>query len=681
MRDIAESGHTAASIFEGLNPEQIRAVQHGTGPAVVAAVAGCGKTRVIVLRMKLLIEGGAEEERVLAVTFSVKAAKEMNDRLVSLGVARARVGTFHSLSWQIVRAERPDLARWQLDDRDRYRNIVKEALGFRHLDWKQADLTVVLSYIGRCKASAALPGTDEAMQLAQRLHRALPCTQRDPSLLATAYFTAEEIRRDRQLLTFDDQLLEAWTLLTTDEACRARWAARWDYVLQDEAQDENAVQRQIASALARDHRNYMIVGDPSQSIFGFRGSDPSGMLRFPAEWGGEMIGMVRNYRSGRRIIEVANRAIDAMPADSHLGTKIVAERELDGQVTTTRYADFDQEGAGVVERILEACADGRRWGDCAVLYRTNAQSRGVEEALLSARVPYVVAGGTNFYDRKEVKDLLAYLRIAEGRADFDDVRRAINTPFRFLGKAFLEGLESASRAHSGTVPWTTIVRSYIDSGRAGLQQRQRTSALSWCALIDDIAALLKRAADKQSATADDVLEARPARVLEGVVVDVDYTAWLTRDEGTESPENNRVSNVRELIRAAERFPTAAELLDYVDETLDKAAAAKRDGGSADCVTLMSIHRSKGLEWPVVHLIGVNGKVLPHARAEDLAEERRLFYVGVTRARDELHISCVSRAAVGARVVQLEPSRFLAECDLHADDFGSVRDVEAADEQI
>ena len=320
----------------------------------------------------------------------------------------------------------------------------------------------------------------------------------------------------------------------------------------------------------------------------------------------------------------------------------------------------------MTEAILESYEDGRQWADHVVLFRTNAQSRGVEESLLGARVPYVVIGGTNFYDRREVKDLLAYLRCGEGRGSFDDVRRSINTPFRYLGKAFVEGLETMLQSQELVGCEATLdgVRTYI-MGPARLQQRQRTSALKWCDIVADINQAITEgdAEEELSAQTPARLGAMPARILETLVTDLRYAEWLTRDEGTESPENNRVANVRELIRAAARFPTVTELLDYVDDTLERAARAKREASRSDVVTLCSIHRSKGLEWPVVYVLGCNDKILPHAMAEDPDEERRLFYVACTRARDVLQISCVAKAAVSNRVMDLTPSRFLAEVGL------------------
>lgn len=654
----------------GLNQQQLEVVQHDAGPLLVAAVAGCGKTRAIVHRIVELVHRGVDEARILAVTFSNKAAKEMVDRAVSLGVHGARVSTFHSLGYQILREEwGPDqFEQWQVDDTNRYRAVVKEILDYRVMNWKSADLTLVLRYISLCKANAALPGSDRALEIARKLP---PTPGRDVHLLGQAYFHAEEQRVARRLLTFDDMLIAAWGLLSHDDAVRERWASRYDYVIQDEAQDENVVQRELASLLARDHRNYMIVGDPAQAIYGFRGSDPTGLLRFADEWRASTVRMDANYRSAPQIIDVANKVLRQMPPETHLGVEIAAMRQTEGVVTATRYASFDEEGEGVVRSILELQQDGRRWRDFAVLYRTHAQSRGVEEALLEARVPYVVRGGTNFYDRTEVKALLGYLRIAQGRGTFPVVKKSINTPFRFLGAAFLDGIERAARTASEDATWTDIVRASLD--RSGLQARQRTSATQWCTLIETMSKVIARGS-AEDATDTERHDARPAVILERLIIEIQYVQWLTRSEGAESPENNRVSNVRELIRAAERFPTVDELLTYIEDTLQKAIEVQQRGEAADVVVLTSLHRSKGLEWPIVYMIGANDGILPHARAEISAEEMRLFYVGVTRARDQLHFTCVCRAPIGARLVALPPSKFLLGAGVEVRDHGSVRDI-------
>lgn len=631
-----------------LNPEQRDVVEHVRGPILVGAVAGAGKTTALVARIANLVEThDVDPRRILAVTFSAKAAGEMNERLRGMiGETDARVGTFHSLANQIVREEK--LAPgYRLDERDRYRTIIKDVLGFRGMRWDSADLTTVSAYIGRAKASCALPGTPAALEVARKFYAVNPCAQRSPELLADAYARAEVARRDSMLITFDDMLLDAWHAMNSDESTRARWASRWDFVMQDECQDENLVQREIASMLARDHRNYMVVGDPAQAIYGFRGSDPSGLLAFAGAWSAKVVHMHRNYRCGDAIAAAANGVLGAMAPAAKLDMSITAERGVAGDVLATRFVDMDAEATGVVAEILARGTDGAKWSSMAALYRTNAQSRALEEALLSNRIPYVVIGGTNFYDRKEIKDLLGYLRIASGRGEFDDVRRCINAPFRFLGKAFVEKVDSM---HVDAQTWPETVRR--TSATAGLQSRQRTSALEWCALVDT---LTKRIA----AGGDD---AKPAALIEEVLAETDFVRWITRDEGTESPENSRVSNIRELVRASERFVTVDDLLDYVDEQIEASKRAKV-GQDSNRVTLMSIHRSKGLEWPTVFVIGANEKILPHARCEDVEEERRLAYVAFTRARDTLRVSCVANAAIGPKVVALAPSRFVVEAGL------------------
>lgn len=291
----------------------------------------------------------------------------------------------------------------------------------------------------------------------------------------------------------------------------------------------------------------------------------------------------------------------------------------------------------------------------ACIYRTNAQSRAPEEALIGERIPYRIIGGVNFYERREVRDLLAYLRLAEGRGELDDVNRCINTPFRFLGKQFVEKVRDAAksarakaRKTGGRVSYPGVVRAACDN--AGIQARQRYSAEDWADMVESCYGKI-HSEDPET----------PARILEDIVRATRYTEWLTRDEGEETTENSRVSNVRELIRAATRFPTVGELLDYIDKTIKASKDQKRKEGKApNKVTLTTLHRSKGMEWPVVYVIGANDGILPHARCEDEEEERRLFYVGVTRAMNVLRVSCVGQAAIGNRVVALAPSQFIFE---------------------
>lgn len=662
------SAKSADDFLRGMNPEQQEVVLHDKGPLLAVAVAGAGKTSAIVNRMGYLVGvRGVDPSRILAVTFSRKGADEMNERLVKLiGETDARVGTFHSIGLEIVKKE-IGLDGWNIDDRDRYRICVKDAVSYKEMDWKKADATLIVSFIGLCKANLARPDHDFTMDLAQKFYREDPGAATVPRLLVQAYDIAERLRRDRRLLTFDDMLFDSVELLKTDEDARERWASRWDYVIQDEAQDQNLAQLEMGELLAKDHRNYCLVGDPAQTIFTWRGAQPDKLLGFEQAWGAKVVRMGRNYRCGDVIIDAANRALDAMDPSQRLPIAMIPERGVRGDLQAKIFEDLDAEGAYVAQTVQERVQDGAKHGDFAVLYRTNAQSRAVEEAMLSARIPYRIIGGTNFYERREVRALLSYLRLADGRGSIEDIEKCINAPFRFLGRAFVERVTSAAErrilkdeaGEKVSVNWGDLVRDV--ASEAGVQYRQRESAYGWAELIDRCAKKI-RLADEPSQLPELRDAGKPARLLEDIVMMTRYTAWLEQDEGEESTENSRVSNVRELIRAAGRFPTVKDLLDYIEEVGKKASRAKKDT-NPNKVILTTLHRSKGLEWPVVFLVGVSEGILPHGRAEDPEEERRLFYVGVTRARDALMISSAINVSMGARVITTTPSSFLAEAGI------------------
>lgn len=660
----------AKKLLAGLNPEQAAAVTFGKGPILVAAVAGAGKTRALVHRVAYLVaEKGADPKRILAVTFSKAGADEMNERLGKmLPRSGARIGTFHSVALEILNNEIEGIRDWEKCGDERYKYCVKDAAGYRELDWKGCDLNMTLSFIGFCKANMARPFSEEAMTIArERYYYQYGPKKADPSKLNQTYERAEEIRRDRQLLTFDDMMLDAAELLQTDEGARVRWARRWDWVLQDEAQDQNKVQLVMGELLAKDHRNYLLVGDPSQAIFGFRGAMPSMLLSFEERWGAEVIQMNRNYRCGQHIIDTANAMLDSMDPETRLDMHMACEKGTQGEVLCRQYGNLDDEAEAMAGEIAELLEGDTEPKDIAILFRTNAQSRAPEEALISRRIPYMVVGGVNFYERKEVKDLLAYLRIADGRGSLDDVRRCINAPFRFLGKKFVEKVTKVATSARRTaksqgkrVHWPTVVREACRLDRT--QNRQRVSANEWADILTG--AMDRIAAQKSAEQGSDTWDAgKPVNILEDIVLATRYTSWLVKDEGEETTENSKVSNVRELIRAARRFPTAAELLDFVDELTEASKSGRRKGQKPNKVILTTLHRSKGLEWENVFMAGCNEYILPHARSEDLDEERRLFYVGVTRAKERLSISCVAEIAVGDMIRMAEPSPFMYEAGL------------------
>jgi DNA helicase-2/ATP-dependent DNA helicase PcrA len=638
------------------NAEQQRVVDHTLGPMRAIAVAGSGKTAAVVGRIIALIRKGVDPSRILAMTFSRRAAREMNERLRrELRGVPCRVGTFHSVALQILKSEIPQYESWTIAEA-KYRLCIKMAVGYGEMEWKEADITVLEAFISRCFCALVTPEDGRLEDMAQALYQKRRKPDSIPRKLIQAYTRAEEIRKSQNLLTFDAMLTEAAIMLRDQKDVRDRWASRWDYVIADEYQDSNPAQITVAEALAVHHRNYCGVGDPGQTIFTWRGAEPAALVHFDRTWpDAKTVVMNRNYRCGRSIIALANKVLDGMDPAQRLPVSMVAERALEGVITATEHEDFDNEAQAIVSRVVSE-QGSRKHREFAVLYRTQAQSRALEEAFLAARVPYVMPGGTNFYERSEVSDLLAYLRLAAGKGDSSDVTRCLNKPFRFLGKAFLHRVElEAEKPIRRT--WTEVVRTVLDE--PGIQSRQRDSALSWCALIDEVARRLAAFNPESlvNATTDD---GTPAGLLELILARTGYADWLRKEEGDETVENSRLSNVRELVRVSTKFRSVREFLGFIDETIAKAKQAAKLDEDVDAVTFITIHGSKGLEWPVVFVIGLNEGILPHARSDDHEEERRLLYVAVTRARDELHLSCVDRAVVGGKVRQLSPSPFLIE---------------------
>ncbi len=637
-----ETAKMVSKFERDMNPEQVAAIRHGAGPCALLAQAGSGKTRALVHRIgRLVEEGGVHPHEVLAVTFSKKAADEMNQRLTILGVHEARVGTWHSLCLEILRDDHTEWEDWAVDEKDAAKSIVKEVVGYKHMNWKTADATLLRRFIGFAKANLAAPGSPEAFELAGGFFQ-----RHEVRLAAEAYETTQHLIEERAILTFDDFLVFTHRHLE-DEENRQRWAGRWSYMLQDEAQDMNAAQRAIARQLAGDHQNYMVVGDVAQAIYGFRGSKPEYLAAFESEWpGAQVIYMNRNYRSGGAIVAAANKVIG--PAAIRLPVDMLAERAEPGLVRVLSSANLDAEADEFASWCGKLIADGESPSTICALFRVNAQSRALEEALLGARIPYVVVGGTSFYERKEVRDLLGYLRVAAGTeaVDTDALRRSINAPFRFLGKAFVQRvMDLVEGGAAEGMNWQAVVGDVAQ--QAGIQARQKASAFEWVKLIDGVK--------------DDIARGRTAaQVINDLITRTAYIPWLEKEEGQESIESNQAANVRELARVAERFPTVAELLGYIDETVFAAKRQRRDGqAGGERVLLMSIHRSKGLEWPRVFVGGLNESVLPHAKG-DAEEERRLAYVAVTRARDELVLSHVTEMATRAGIKRAEPSRYLAD---------------------
>lgn len=632
-------GANLDELLEGMNPEQRQAIEHGDGPLGVFAGAGSGKTRVIVHRVAMLVRRGVPANRILAVTFSKNAADEMKQRGAVLGLADAEWRTWHSLALHILRDDHTVWATWTIDDTDRSKFLMKDVLGYKGLDWKSADLGKVLGYVGFCKSQLWKPNSKEARGHAE----AIADNGREAGLLVEAYQRHTVALEEARLLTFDDFLCFAVDHLNTPGTAE-RWCARFDYVLQDEAQDANPAQLAIAQHFAQ-HHNYCVVGDPAQSIYKFRGSDPAFLLRFAKEWkGATVVNMNRNYRCAKSVIRLANEVI--RPSVSRLPVDLIAESPEEGVVTITRPCTLEDEGAEVAAQIAAAHENGESYKGHAVLYRLNAQSRGIEEALLSRKIPYIVVGGVSFYERKEVKDLLAYLRLAANREVSDSFKRCVNAPFRFLGMQFVSKVQAFLPKRGAACDLETVKRAV---GRAAdmerIQARQQASVRDYLNLITRVSQGIEQGM-------------KPDALLNMVLDVTRYAEWLAKDQGEESLESSHIANCKELVRVAARFATVAELLDFVDATIKESKRQQEESG-ADRVVLMSIHKSKGMEFRSVHFIGAVEQIIPHPRNEDMDEERRLAYVAITRAKRDLFITCPRVIATRRGIVGVEVSSLIA----------------------
>ena len=655
-----------ANFEHGLNAEQLEVVKHDTGACRVISCAGSGKTESLSRRIARMVAGGVNPGRILAVTFSKKGADEMSMRIAKkFGVSGARIGTWHALCLQILREDRTEQSTWRIEGDGpgtSPKMILKDVVGWKGMDWKGVDTAMLTSFIGRCKANLFEPDSAEALALAQKLGFSFQAQR-----ACIAFSKYNDALAEKGLLTFDDFLVFAVKHLQSSDDARTSWASRWDFVMQDEAQDANAAQCMLATLLAKDHGNYMVIGDCFQAIYSFRGSSPEFLAKFDREWPNvKTIVLPRNYRSGRAIIAAANAIVVKATVDGlDAPTAMIGERDVDGVVRVICAESLDDEASELASTIAKSVAsNSTKFSDHTILYRTNAQSRAPEEALLAARIPYVVVGGVSFYERREVRDLLAYLRLANATAKLDDIKRSINTPFRFLGAKFVEKLMHAvdGRDFDG-VDWCVVVEKVAQGER--IQSRQQQSANEWASLLRGMQKTITAGA-AAGASPEYRRDASPSQLLEHVVRSVKYIDYLNREEGGETTEDSASANVREMIRVAERFTTADELLSYIDETI-RSARSMRDDKQAggERVLLMSIHRSKGLEWPHVYVAGLNEMVLPHAKGDD-EEERRLAYVAATRARDVLTLSYVRRIATRAGIKDVEPSRFLRDTGLSLD---------------
>jgi DNA helicase-2/ATP-dependent DNA helicase PcrA len=622
-----------ASILDALNPSQREAVVAVEGPVLILAGAGSGKTRVITHRIAyLVLERGVDSERILAVTFTNKAAEEMRSRVARLLAGRplrATISTFHSLCVRLLRREAAAAGlppAFLIYDEADQTAAVREAMRALDLSEKLHPPRRLLARISAIKNSGRRRGDEDdgiGASLTERVK------ERYDAILASA-----------SALDFDDLLLRARALLASNEAVRESWRRRYPYVLVDEYQDTNRAQYDLARLLAGAAGNLTVVGDEDQSIYSWRGADIQNILDFERDFpGARVFRLEENYRSCQAILDAASALVARNVRRK--GKTLRAVRPGGEAVRLHEAVDEFDEAAWVVERTARLRGEGR----VAVLMRMNAQSRLVEEGLLRARVPYLVVGGVGFYERKEVKDVLAYLRLVLTPRDAIALRRVINVPPRGIGARTVEEVARTAR-DEGTSPWDALVRLTDDAtlpGRALVPLRQFRETIE----------TLREEAPRLGMK----------RLIERTLEATGYAAALAREDTRENQE--RLENLAELVGAAADFD-AREEAPTLASFLDRAAlVSETDRLREDVpVLLMTLHAAKGLEFETVFLVGLEEGLLPHSRSlateEGLEEERRLCYVGMTRAMERLHLSWArTRAIFGQRRVT-QPSRFLEE---------------------
>ncbi len=623
-----------------LNPVQQEAVEHPGGPLLILAGAGSGKTRVLTGRIAHLVrERGVAPEQILAFTFTNKAAREMRSRAVALlggDDLKVWLGTFHGTCVRILRRHAEALGyprSFVIYDTDDQRSLLRTLLRDAGADDKRLTPAGAGSRISRLK-NEGIPPAEYAKTAFIPVDRKL----------AEVYERYEKGLRDRAAMDFDDLLLYTVRLFDLDEGVHRLYASRFRHVLVDEYQDTNAVQFELIERLSRLHRNLTVVGDDDQSIYGWRGADVGNILSFEKRFpDAHVLRLTQNYRSTQTILRAANGVVRHNTARKE--KELWTENAAGDPLTIHVLPDEEAEGEKVVSVLLEERRRQERSNkDFVVLYRTNAQSRAVENAFRRSGIPYQLTGGVSFYERREVKDVLAYLRALVQPRDAVSWYRILNVPTRGIGKTTVERLQAFAEEKGLTVPDALVHPALADA--AGVPAAKKLAGVA--ALFESMRPLLERTA--------------PAVVAE-VVAAVRYREYLLEESPSEAEE--RIENVEELIAGAEAYARRADDPSVGGFLAEVALLTDVDlwDETEDTVNLMTIHSAKGLEFPVVLVAGMEEGLLPHASALDepseLEEERRLFYVALTRARERVHLFHASYRrvwnAMGGGV-----SRFIAE---------------------
>jgi DNA helicase-2/ATP-dependent DNA helicase PcrA len=641
------------SLLDDLNPQQRRAVTAGDGQVLVLAGPGSGKTRVLTRRLAYLVERrGVPAYDIIAVTFTNKAAREMENRVVNMvqqNLEGIWLGTFHAMCARLLRRESnylPYKSNFVIFDSDDQESLVKRAIRELNIDEKTHRPAGIHAAISAAKNDLLLP---EDMSI----H-----TYRD-EVVKRVYTRYQQMLTANNAVDFDDLLMVAARLLQEQPGVAERYARRFQHVLVDEFQDTNLAQYELLKHLCSFHKNIFVVGDEDQSIYRWRGADYRNVQRFETDFKGcEVILLEQNYRSTQNVLDAARQVIDRNRnrTPKHLFT----DRGTGGKLVQYTATDDLAEAAYVVDTITQYLSTGRaKPNDFAVMYRTNAQSRLIEEAMIHARLPYRLVGALRFYGRREVKDMIAFLRLVENPADEVSLLRVIGVPPRGIGEKTVTALQSAAfRAGSsmGEV-LLDLVRQGEDSPHWVAMGRSAPVLADFGALLSDWVGL----------------RGQPSLValFDRIISDTGYEKYIN-DQTEEG--NDRWDNVEELRRLAYDYEEKGltEFLQNLALVSDQDTLPAESDQPArvqqGAVTLLTLHAAKGLEFSQVFILGLDEGLLPHSRSrddpEEMAEERRLFYVGMTRAKNQLYLVRSERRSSYGNWEYSEPSRFLADIDDH-----------------
>lgn len=633
------------------NPQQLDAVLHDEGPVLVLAGAGSGKTRIIAHRVAYLVEvRHVDPSQIVAVSFTNKAARELADRVAQLiGPDRAklcRLSTFHALGIGILHAHIEKLG-WKLPfaiiDSEEQLGIVRDVLKEMHLQGSAIDPQTLHAFISKVKTAHCTPLD-------------MPGMRWNPQgkTLAKLYSHYQIIRKSMNAIDFDDMIALPVELFEKFPDILAQYTSSWRYLLVDEYQDTNELQFKMLHQLCSAHQNLMVVGDDDQSIYAFRGANSQHILDFPSLFEHvKTIALEQNYRSTQVILDAANEVI-AKNAKRH-DKRLWTNRKEGEKIRYTPCQNPEDEAAFVVERIeLERAAQNLNYSDFAILYRTNPQSRVLEEKLVAHQLPYKIIGGSKFYDQTEVRDLVFYLRAVYSPHDELALRRIVNTPRRGIAAAALARIDEHSKRQN---------LSFLDA----LKCEANSDALSASTKIklNDFLDILDRFHKRFMAKSEPL-----AQTLNALIDAIHYIAYLQSSSPNDDVAQIRRDNVDELVSALENFESreGRDIGAFLQQlALDPPKKSDDENEKRDEITLMTLHSAKGLEFPAVFIVGCEENLLPHANSLNepaLSEERRLFYVGITRAKQFLYLTrCLSRRKM-FETIEIEPSRFIKDIPEH-----------------